>query len=91
MLDEDEEDEEEVLPLIHKNSRSNISDDVPIHALSGLVSLQRSTMFAIDHALEEIILEDLLLEPHETKGAVICVEVPYDIPLASNPVGQEIT
>jgi hypothetical protein len=81
VLDEDEEDEEEVLPLIHKNSRSNISDDVPIQALSGLVSLQRSTMFAIDHALEEIILEDLLLEPPQTKGVVICVEVSDDIPL----------
>jgi hypothetical protein len=39
VLDEDEEDEEEVLPLVRKNSRSNNSDDVPIQALSGLVSL----------------------------------------------------
>jgi hypothetical protein len=36
-----DEDEEEVLPLIRKNSRSQSSDDVPIQALSGLVSLWR--------------------------------------------------
>jgi hypothetical protein len=34
--------------------------------LSGLVNLQRMTMSAIDHALEEIILEGLLLELPET-------------------------
>jgi hypothetical protein len=38
VLDEDEEDEE-ILPLIRKNSHSNSSNDVPIQALSGLVSL----------------------------------------------------
>jgi hypothetical protein len=39
VLDEDEEEEEEVVPMILKNSRSNSSNDVPIQALSGLVSL----------------------------------------------------
>jgi hypothetical protein len=48
-------------------------------------------MSSIDHALEEIIPKDLLLDPPETEGAVIRTEVPDDIPLASNPVGQEIT
>jgi hypothetical protein len=48
-------------------------------------------MFAIDHALEEIIPEDLLLELLETEGAITRIEVPYDIPLANNLVGQEIT
>jgi hypothetical protein len=37
--DEDEEDEEEVSPLIRKNWHSKNSDDVPIQALSGLVNL----------------------------------------------------
>jgi hypothetical protein len=34
-----EEDEEEVSRLIRKNCRSKNRDDVPIQALSGLVSL----------------------------------------------------
>jgi hypothetical protein len=56
VLDEDEEEEEEI-PLIRKNSRSSRSSDIPMQALSGLVSLQGLTMSAIDHALEEIILK----------------------------------
>ena len=48
-------------------------------------------MSAIDHALEEIIPEDLLLELPKTKSAAIRVEVPDDTSSASNPVGQEIT
>jgi hypothetical protein len=89
--DEDEEDEEEVSPLIRKNCRSRNSDNVPIQALSGLVNLQRLTMSVIDHALEEIIPKDLLLELPKTESAAIRAEVPDDTPSASNPVGQEIT
>jgi hypothetical protein len=37
-------------------------------------------MFAIDHALEEIIPKHLLLELPETEGAVIRTEVPDDTP-----------
>jgi hypothetical protein len=48
-------------------------------------------MSATDHALEEIILEDLLLEPPETESSVARTEVPGDVPLADNLVGQEIT
>jgi hypothetical protein len=58
-----------------------------MQALSGLVSLQGLTMSAIDHALEEIIPEDLLLEPPETKSSVVRIEVPDDVPLAGNPIG----
>jgi hypothetical protein len=90
VFDEDEEDEEEVSPLIRKNCRSRNNDNVPIQALSGLVSLQRLMMSAIDHALEEIIPEDLLSELPETEGAIISTEVPDDTPSSSNPVGQEI-
>jgi hypothetical protein len=39
VFDEDEEDEEEVSPLIRKNFRSKNNNDVPIQALSGLVNL----------------------------------------------------
>jgi hypothetical protein len=77
--------------LIRKNSRSHSSDDVPIQALSRLVSLQGLTMSAIDHALEEIIPKDLLLEPPKTESDVTYTEVPDDIPLAINSVEQEIT
>jgi hypothetical protein len=39
VLDEDEEKEEEVVPLIRKNNRNHSSSDIPMQALSGLVSL----------------------------------------------------
>jgi hypothetical protein len=39
VLDEDEEEEEEIVPLIRKNSHSHSSNDIPMQALSGLVSL----------------------------------------------------
>jgi hypothetical protein len=38
-----------------------------------------------------IIPEDLLLDLPEAEGAIVRTEVPDDIPLSSNPVGQEIT
>jgi hypothetical protein len=49
------------------------------------------TMSDIDHALEEIIPEGLLLELPETGSVGIHVEVSDDIPSARNLVGQEIT
>ena len=39
VLDEDEEEEEEEIPLIRKNSHRSRSSDIPMQALSGLVSL----------------------------------------------------
>lgn len=39
VLDEDEEEEEEDVPLIRKNSRHNRGIDIPMQALSALVSL----------------------------------------------------
>jgi hypothetical protein len=48
-------------------------------------------MSAIDHTLEEIIPEDLLLKPPKTESSVVRTEVPDDVPLAGNPVGQELT
>jgi hypothetical protein len=48
-------------------------------------------MSAIDHALEEIIPEDLLLEPPETESSVVHTKVPDDVPLAGNLVMQELT
>jgi hypothetical protein len=91
VLDEDEEEEEEEIPLIRKNSRSSRSSDIPTQALSGLVSLQGLTMSAFDHALEEIIPKNMLSEPTEVESSIVCSEVPDDVPLSCDPVGQEVT
>jgi hypothetical protein len=90
VLDEDEEEEEEEIPLICKNSSSR-SSDIPMQALSGLVSLQGLIMSAIDHALEEIIPENLLSEPPEDESSIIRLEVPDDVPLLGDPLEQEVT
>jgi hypothetical protein len=57
--------------LVCKNRRSKTSNDVSIQALSGLVNFQKMMMSTIDHALEEIILEGLLLELPEIGSAGI--------------------
>jgi hypothetical protein len=89
-LDEEEEEEEEV-PLIRKNSRRNRGSDIPMQALSALVSLQRLSISDFDHALEEIIPENLLSEPPEVDNPIICLEVPDDVPLPCDPAEQEAT
>jgi hypothetical protein len=48
-------------------------------------------MSAIDHALEEIIPKHLLSEPPKVESSVIRLEVLDDVPLSSDPIGQEIT
>jgi hypothetical protein len=47
--------------------------------------------FTFQNRVWQIITEDLLLEPPETESDVIRTEISDDIPLASDPVGQEIT
>jgi hypothetical protein len=91
VLDEDEEEEEEEFPLIRKNSRNSRSSDIPMQALSGLVSLQGLTMSTIDHALEETISEDLLLEPPEVESSIVRSEVSDVVSLVGDAFGQEIT
>jgi hypothetical protein len=91
VLDEDEEEEEEEISLIRKNSHRSTSSDIPMQALAGLVSLQGLTMSAFDHALEEIIPENLLSQPPEVDSSIIRSEVPDDVPLSCNPIGQEVT
>jgi hypothetical protein len=39
VLDEDEEEEDEVSPLIRKKILNHSNSDIPMHVLSGLVSL----------------------------------------------------
>jgi hypothetical protein len=79
VLDDDEEEKEEI-PLIRKNNRRNRSSDIPMQALSGLVSLQGLSMSDFDHALEEIIPKNLLSEPPKVDSSIICSEAMAEPP-----------
>jgi hypothetical protein len=76
---EDEEEEEEI-SLIRKNSRhyrgSRGDSDIPSLALSALVSLQELSISDFDQALEEVIPEDMLSEPTADDMMVVCSEIP---------------
>jgi hypothetical protein len=76
---EDEEEEEEI-PLIHKNSwryRGSRGDsDIPSPALSALVSLQDLSITDFDQALEDVIPEDMLLEPTVDDMMDVCSGAP---------------
>jgi hypothetical protein len=94
MLDEEDEEEEEI-PLIRKNSRhyrgSDGGNDIPTQALSALVSLQGLSISDFDQALEEVIPEDILSEPPEAINPTVCSEVPDDGLLPHDSAGQEVT
>jgi hypothetical protein len=79
IVDEDEEEEEEV-PLIRKNSRryrvSGGSSDIPSPALSVLVGLQQLSIANFDQALEDVVPEDLLLEPTDGDMMDVCSNTP---------------
>jgi hypothetical protein len=79
IFDEDEEEEEEV-PLIRKNSRyyrgSKGDSDIPSPALSALVSLQELSITDFDQALEDVVPKDMLLEPTADDMMVVCSEIP---------------
>ena len=66
VVDEDEEEENEV-PLIRKNNRRYIasgeSSGVPSPALSALIGLQELSLANFDQTLEYMVPEDLLSEP----------------------------
>jgi hypothetical protein len=79
IFDEDEEEEEEI-PLIHKNSRryrgSRGDSDIPSPALSTLVSLEYLSITYFDQALENVIPEDMLLEPTIDDMMDVCSDAP---------------
>jgi hypothetical protein len=79
IFDEDEEEEEEV-PLIRKNSRryrgSRGDSDIPSPALSALVSLQDLSIIDFDRTLEDVIPEDMLLEPTVDDMMNVCSNAP---------------
>jgi hypothetical protein len=79
IVDEDEEEEDEI-PLVRKNSRRYIasgeSSGVPSPALSALIGLQELSFANFDQTLEDMILEELLSEPADGGMMDICADVP---------------
>jgi hypothetical protein len=79
IFDEDEEEEEEI-PLIRKNSRRYICNrgdgDIPSPALSTLVSLQDLSITDFDQTLEDVIPEDMMLEPTVDDMMNVCSDAP---------------
>jgi hypothetical protein len=79
IVDEDEEEEEEV-PLIRKNNRhySGSRGDSDIHSLAlfALIGLQELSISDFDQALEEVVPEDMLLEPTADDMMTVCSEIP---------------
>jgi hypothetical protein len=79
IIDEDEEEEEEI-PLIRKNSRRYIasgeSSGIPSPALSALVGLQELSLENFDQTLEDMVPEDLLSEPADGGMMEVCADVP---------------
>jgi hypothetical protein len=78
IVDEDEEEEE--VPLIRKNSWhyrvSGGSSDIPSPALFALVGLQELSIANFDKALEDVVPEDLLSEPTDGDMMDVCSDIP---------------
>jgi hypothetical protein len=78
VVDEDDEEEDEI-PLIRKNSRRYIasgeSSGVPSPALSALIGLQELSLVNFDQTLEDMVPEDLLLEPADGGAMDVCANV----------------
>jgi hypothetical protein len=79
VVDEDDEEEDEI-PLIRKNSRRYIasgeSSGVPSPALSALIGLQELSLANFDQTLEDMVPEDLLSEPADGGAMDVCADVP---------------
>jgi hypothetical protein len=75
----DEDDEEEEVPLIRKNSQhyrgSKGDSDIPSPALLALVSLQEVSISDFDQALEEVVPKDMLSEPTIDDMMYVCSEI----------------
>jgi hypothetical protein len=78
IIDEDEEEEE--IPLIRKNSRRYIasgeSSGIPSPALSALVGLKELSLANFDQTLEDMVPEDLLSESTDGGTMEVCADVP---------------
>jgi hypothetical protein len=80
VADKDEEEEEDEIPLIQKNSRRYIasgeSSGVPSPALPALIGLQELSLANFDQTLKDMVPEDLLSEPADGGAMDVCVDVP---------------
>jgi hypothetical protein len=80
VADENEEEEEDEIPLIRKNSRRYIasgeSSGVPSPALSALIGLQELSLANFDQTLEDMVPEELLSEPADGGAMDVCADVP---------------
>jgi hypothetical protein len=90
VVDEDDEEEDEI-PLIRKNSRRYIasekSSSVPSPALSALIGLQELSLANFDQTLEDMVPEDLLSEPADGGAMDVCANV-LDAGLGSSRVAS---
>jgi hypothetical protein len=90
IVNEDEEEEDEI-PLVRKNNRRYIasgeSSGVPSPALSALIGLQELSLANFDQTLEDMVPEDLLLEPADGEMMDICADVP-DVGLELSRAGS---
>jgi hypothetical protein len=80
IFDENEEEEEEEIPLVRKNSRhyrgSGEDSDIPSPALSALVNLQELSVIDFDRALEDVVPENMLSEPTDGDIMDVCSKIP---------------
>jgi hypothetical protein len=87
VADENEGEEEDEVPLARKNSRQYVasgeSSGVPSPALSALIGLQELSLANFDQTLEDMVPEDLLLEPADGDATDVCAEV-FDAGLGSS-------
>jgi hypothetical protein len=79
VVDENDREEEDEVPLTRKNSRQYIasgeSSGVPSPALSALVGLQELSLANFDKTLEDMVPEDLLSEPADDGVMEVCADV----------------
>jgi hypothetical protein len=87
VADENEEEEEDEIPLTRKNSwryvASGESSGVPSPALSALIGLQGLSLANFDQTLEDMVPEDLLSEPANGDAMDVCADV-FDVGLGSS-------
>jgi hypothetical protein len=76
---EDDDEEEDEVPLTQKNSRQYVasgeSSGVPSPALSALIGLQELSLANFDQTLEDMVPEDLLSEPADDGVMEVCADV----------------
>jgi hypothetical protein len=79
VVDENDREEEDEVPLTRKNSRQYIasgeSSGVPSPALSALIGLQELSLANFDQTLEDMVPEDLLSEPTDDGVMEVCADV----------------